>query len=89
MRKRDGVDRMFHDFDNILGLENFTLLHLNDSIVPFGSKKDRHACLGDGTIWGENMKPLEYLLEKCKQNNIPMVLETPDSYKDLITISNF
>lgn len=89
LRKRDGVDRMFHDFDNILGIDKFTLLHLNDSIVPFGSKKDRHACLGDGTIWGESLVSLEYLLEKCKQNNVPIVLETPDAYRDLITVSNF
>jgi len=70
------VDRMFRDFDTHIGLENFTLLHLNDSKVELGSKKDRHACLGTGYIWGKDFKSLIHLLNICKKHNIPSVLET-------------
>ena len=70
------VNRMFEDFDRILGIENFYLLHLNDSQVPFGSKKDEHACLGEGYIWQKDFAPLVHLLNKCKKYQIPMVLET-------------
>lgn len=79
------VDRMFNDFIEIIGIHNFKLLHLNDSEVPLGSKKDRHACLGKGYIWGESFDSLIYLLDKCKSLNIPMVLETNGS--DMITLA--
>lgn len=76
LRKITEIDRMFDDFDRVLGLDNFYLLHLNDSCVPLGSKKDAHACLGDGYIWKDDFDPLIYLLNKCKKYDIPMVLET-------------
>jgi deoxyribonuclease-4 len=84
LRSIDEVERMFLDFDNIIGLENFRLLHLNDSEVPLGSKKDRHACLGEGYIWKDSFDSLLYLLNKCKKLDIPAVLET-NGY-DMITL---
>jgi deoxyribonuclease IV len=70
------VIRMFKDFDRIIGLDKFTLLHLNDSVVPLGSRKDQHACLGTGHIWSESFDSLVLLLDTCKKYNIPTVLET-------------
>ena len=87
LRSINEVDRMFHDFEHYLGLDKFTLLHLNDSEVPLGSKKDRHACLGEGYIWGEDTTSLIYLLNRCKENNIPMILETSNYVKDMITLA--
>lgn len=84
--KCDEIDRMFHDFDNIIGMEYFNLIHLNDSDVCLGSRKDRHACLCTGFIWEKNEKPLIYLLDKAKQYNIPVVMETNSS--DIFTICN-
>ena len=40
LRECKEVDRLFSEFSNIIGMEYFTLLHLNDSKVPLGSKKD-------------------------------------------------
>lgn len=70
------VERMFADFDRILGIEKFTLLHLNDSFVCLGSRKDEHACLGTGQIWWKNFDSLVLLLDTCKKYGIPSVLET-------------
>lgn len=70
------VVRMFDDFDRIIGLDKFTLLHLNDSVVPFGSRKDEHACLGAGQIWWESFDSLILLMDMCKKHEIPAVLET-------------
>ena len=89
LSKRDDVDRMFHDFDKYLGLDKFSLLHLNDSAVKLGSKKDRHACLCDGCIWEDNSESLRYLLAKCGENKIPIVLETPDIINDLGVVNTF
>ena len=85
LRETKEIDRMFEDFDHYLGIENFYLLHLNDSEVPLGAKKDAHACLGDGHIWKEDFAPLIYLLNKCNEYQIPMVLET--HWKDMLTLA--
>lgn len=79
------IDRMFSDFDSIIGLDKFTLLHLNDSETKLKGKVDRHACLGKGYIWGENFESLKYLLDKCKSLEIPAVLETHGI--DMITLA--
>ena len=72
----DEVDRMFQEFDTHIGIENFSLLHLNDSEVELGSKKDRHACLGTGYIWSQDFTSLIYLLNMCKKHRISTILET-------------
>ena len=76
LSKCNEVVRMFEDFDMIIGLDKFTLLHLNDSVVPFGSRKDEHACLGSGQIWWESFNSLILLMDICKKHGIPAVLET-------------
>jgi len=81
----DEVKRMFSDFDTIIGLDKFSLLHLNDSEKPMKSRIDRHACLGTGLIWKEDFSSLIYLLDECQKNNIPVVLETHGT--DMITLS--
>lgn len=76
LREIAEIDRMFADFDRELGLDKLTLLHLNDSDIPFGKKRDRHERLGAGWIWGENCSSLVYLLDKCEELGIPSTLET-------------
>lgn len=89
LSNRDEVDKMFHEFDKYVGLDKFNLLHLNDSAVKLGSKKDRHECLTDGYIWRDDDESLRYLLAKCGENNIPVILETPDILSDLDLLQNF
>jgi len=76
LSKCSEVIRMFEEFDNIIGIEKFCLLHLNDSAVPLGSKKDQHALLGTGYIWSKGFESLILLLNMCKKYNIPVILET-------------
>ena len=78
------IDRLFDDFEREIGLENWRLLHLNDSGVPLGSKKDVHACLGEGHIWKNDFDSLHHLLIKCTEHQIPIVLET--EIKDMLTL---
>lgn len=85
LSKCNEVDRMFKEFDETIGISKFWLLHLNDSEVELGAKKDRHACLGEGYIWGESFDSLIHLLNKCKEYSIPMVLETHGL--DMLTLS--
>ena len=82
----EGIDAMFSDFDELLGMSSFHLLHLNDSRVPLGSKKDAHAPLGEGYIWGDSFASLTRLIDHCKTHGIPMVLETSDCDQDMVTV---
>ena len=76
MSKIDEISRLFKKFDELIGLDKLKLIHLNDSCVPLGSKKDRHAMLGTGFIWTDNQDSLVYLINLCKKLNINIVLET-------------
>lgn len=87
LREKKEIDRLFRDFQFLIGLENLYLLHLNDSKVPLGSKKDVHEDLGEGYIWKNRFDSLVYLLNKCKEYQIPMVLETHETdLKTLLSI---
>jgi deoxyribonuclease-4 len=78
------VEKMFNDFNAIIGLDKLSLVHLNDSKEKYGSKKDRHELLKHGYIWKHDDSSLKYLIQKCKQLNIPCILETQES--DMITV---
>jgi apurinic endonuclease APN1 len=85
LSQKTEIDRMFQDFDKTIGLSKFALLHLNDSQEPRKSRKDRHACLGEGCIWKSGFESLSHLLKTCEKYKIPIVLET--CVTDMITLS--
>jgi apurinic endonuclease APN1 len=89
LSNKDEVEKMFHEFDKYIGLDKFNLLHLNDSMAAFSSKKDRHECVTKGLIWFQDNTSLKYLLKRCSELKIPIILETPDVIKDMIQINNF
>lgn len=76
LTKCSEVDRLFEEVDQKIGLSKWCLLHLNDSEVKRGAKKDRHALIGTGEIWSQSIDSLVYLLDKCQEHSIPIVLET-------------
>lgn len=67
-------EKIFVEFDEIIGLEKIKVFHLNDSKHPPGSKKDRHQHIGKGEI---GLKGFRCLLNDKRFSEIPMVLETP------------
>ena len=68
------LDEVLEKFDDILGLELLRAIHLNDSMMPFASKKDRHATIGDGEI---GFDALLHVLTHEKLRHLPFYLETP------------
>lgn len=75
------LDGVLAEFDKIIGLNRLKALHLNDSMTPFASHKDRHEKIGQGTI-GE--KALVRLINHPALKDLPFILETPnelDGYK--------
>lgn len=68
------TDDVVKQVESFFPIELVKILHLNDSKVPCGSKKDRHENLGEGLIGEEAMKRI---VNHPKLMNVPMVLETP------------
>lgn len=67
-------DAVWTPFDRILGMDQIAVLHINDSLNPCGSHKDRHANIGHGMI---GYGPLHEIVHMKAFDNIPMILETP------------
>lgn len=68
------LDQVLEEFDRILGLDLLRAVHLNDSMMPFGSHKDRHAPIGEGEIgWEALLRVMEHPALK----DLPFYLETP------------
>lgn len=69
------LDGVLAEFDRIVGLGRLKALHLNDSKNPFGSHKDRHACIGDGSLGTETFRKI---INHPALEDLPMILETPN-----------
>lgn len=78
IRTKAGWDKTLKEFDDEIGLEHLYAFHLNDSLHPLGSRKDRHALLGEGEIGIECFK---ILMTHPKTRDLPKYLETPDPEK--------
>ncbi|MDP6629969.1 MAG: deoxyribonuclease IV [Kiritimatiellia bacterium] len=72
---RDACEKTFKAFDDIVGMTYLCGMHINDSKVPFESRKDRHHSIGHGTI---PMLAFEYIMNDPRFDNIPLILETID-----------
>lgn len=68
------LDGVLETFDQVIGLERLKAIHLNDSMTPLGSRKDRHAALGEGEI---GMNSLLNVLQHPRLRDLPFYLETP------------
>ena len=64
---------MIDEFDAKVGLERLRCLHLNDSKIPLGGNRDRHANLGEGEI-GE--RGLAVFLSDPRFERLPTLIET-------------
>jgi len=69
------LDAVLEEFQRVIGLDRLKALHLNDSKNPFGSHKDRHACLGEGSLGVETFRDL---VNHPALKGKPMILETPN-----------
>ena len=74
IRTKDGYDRTFGEFDEIIGLKLLAAFHLNDSKKEFHSRVDRHEHIGKGHI---GVEAFRLLMNDQRFWSIPMCLETP------------
>lgn len=84
----ESVVQFYSDFDQKIGLKYLELFHLNDSRVPFNSKKDRHENLGIGHIFGDRsderdgLTGLKKFVDIAEEKRIPLIGEPPTKTKD-------
>lgn len=68
------LDSVLEQFDSVLGLECLHAIHLNDSMTPFSSFKDRHETIGKGSL-GE--QAFINIINHPALRELPFFLETP------------
>ena len=69
------LEGVLEEFDRILGLDRLKALHINDSMNPLGAHKDRHACLGEGTL---GLDFFYAVVDHPILHRLPLLLETPN-----------
>lgn len=69
------LDGVLKEFDRIIGIEKLRAIHLNDSMTPFDSKKDRHAKIGEGSL---GIEAFRGIINHPWLKNLPFILETPN-----------
>ncbi len=69
------LDGVLAEFDRVVGLDKLCALHVNDSKNPFASHKDRHECLGQGSLGVETFRKI---VNHPALQGKPMILETPN-----------
>ncbi|MEW6522150.1 MAG: deoxyribonuclease IV [Bacillota bacterium] len=71
-----GLEECLDGMEEWLGLERLHLIHLNDSVYPLGSRRDRHAHIGQGLI---GLEGFWRLVNHPALEHLAGVLETPVS----------
>ena len=69
------LEGVLAEFDRVIGLDRLCALHVNDSKNPFASHKDRHECLGAGSLGVETFRTI---VNHPALKGKPMILETPN-----------
>lgn len=69
------ISNFFSDFDTMIGINNMSLIHLNDSKCGCGSCVDRHENIGFGKI---GKHALKHFIRYGIFYKIPIILETPN-----------
>lgn len=74
LKTKEEVKLFLETFEELIGIKNIELVHLNDCKVDVGSKKDRHDNIGKGFI---GFNSLSLFFNYFKKLGIPIILETP------------
>jgi len=71
---KKGYKNTIKDFDDIIGLKNLFVIHLNDTQKACNTRVDRHEHIGDGFI---GLDAFKLIVNDSRLQNIPKILETP------------
>jgi deoxyribonuclease-4 len=74
VRSAEALDSVLDEFDRAVGLDRLGSLHVNDSVTPLGSNRDRHVNLGEGEIGPDGIAAF---LSEPRFDGLPCVFEGP------------
>jgi deoxyribonuclease-4 len=74
IRTPEALAEVVRDLERQIGLERLACLHVNDSKMPLGSNRDRHANLGEGELGRKGLRPF---LSEPRFEGLPALIETP------------
>jgi deoxyribonuclease-4 len=74
-RTPDTYQKMWREFDAIIGLEHLKAIHLNDSKKELGSRVDRHEEIGQGQL---GLGAFKLIMNDEQLFDVPKILETPN-----------
>ena len=69
------LDGVLERFDRLIGLDRLHAIHLNDTMNPLGSRKDRHERIGHGHL---GLEAIARLINPPALRHLPFLLETPN-----------
>ena len=69
------LEGVLAEFDRVIGIQKLKAIHLNDSKNPFSSHKDRHECIGSGSL---GLDTFRSIVNHPYLGTLPMILETPN-----------
>jgi deoxyribonuclease-4 len=75
LKTKPGFEKVFQEFEEVVGFKYLKGMHLNDSKKEFASKVDRHDSLGKGTL---GLEVFECIINDDRFAGIPLILETPN-----------
>ena len=75
LTSKESFEKVFADFEKIVGFKYLRGMHLNDAKKGVASRVDRHETLGNGFI-GEHT--FQWLMQDSRFDEMPLILETPD-----------
>ena len=73
-RTEKGYEAMMAEIEETVGIDSVGCWHFNDSANDHGSRKDRHAHIGEGFVGAEGFR---HILNDIRWDGVPMLLETP------------
>ena len=74
IRDPESLSAVVEEFDSEVGLERLRCLHVNDSKIPLGGNRDRHANLGEGEL---GRAGIATFLSEPRFDGLPALLEVP------------
>lgn len=88
IKTKEGFEKVFAEFDEVVGFEYLKGMHLNDTKKELGSRVDRHDNLGKGYL---GLEVFECIMKDSRFDGIPLILETPDETvwaEEIATLKN-
>ena len=75
IKTKAGFEKVFAEFEDVVGFQYLKGMHLNDTKKELGSRVDRHDSLGKGLL---GVELFDCIMNDPRFDGIPLILETPD-----------